>query len=896
MAVETDGVVLPSGTVTFLFTDIEGSTPLWDRNPDGMRVALSRHDEILRSAIEAAEGYVFSTGGDGFGVAFSSAANALDAALDAQRRLSAEAWPDGSAIRVRMGIHTGETDERDGDYFGPPVNRAARLMGAAHGGQIVLSALTAGVVGDGSDIDLIDLGPCRLKGLVDPVHVFGVSADGHDWLDKALVSTQSTAGNLPRLQTETVGDLADVQRRIAGLANTQMVTLTGSGGVGKTRAAIEIGWLVVDEFVDGVWLFELAAVADPHAVAASIASTLGIYPEPGATITESIVDWCRGRRMLLIVDNCEHVLEPAIELISTVVASCPTVTVLATSREPLGVAGEQVTRIASLAADAARELFVIRARAADSTFVPSPADGEAIESICERLDGIPLAIELAAARIRSLSPVDLLGRIDDRFRLLRGAGRGGLERHQTLRATVNWSYQLLSESERLLFDRISVFAGSFDVDAAESVCAGQGIDDLDVIDLLGDLVDKSMLLADRGDLGTRYRLLETLRQYGEERLDDRGETAALRDAHLRHYTGVAITVHHRWLSTDQPAANTAFGLEWQNLRAAFGWSVTIQDGSAAIALTRAVRTYAWSIRRTEVGDWAQRARIMLEQDALCPSELYGSCVLWEFMDGDLERAVATARNGLEMDDDANGIGLCRIWMFYSLGALGRTDDRDQMLPSLQQTVSSDADIEVRWWAANSVSQLLIGHPAGSAVQTDLEALTREIGAPVLLAESTRIRGMHTLFDHTTPDANAALAYYRAALEQNQTAGTDTSWAEMTLAHGMVHTGHDGADAAIRDLITNTYEVRNWVANYVGLELAARVLIEAASHVEATTLYGHLELQPAPWGDLGTAFRSESLNMLAPLDNAETLRSAGAALGRHELVAYTLAALDAQITS
>ncbi len=445
----------PSGTVSFLFTDIEGSTPLWDANPDGMRIALSRHDEILRAAFGDGGGYVFSTGGDGFGVAFSSGSMAVDAAVGAQRLLADEGWPEGVALRVRMGIHTGEAQERDGDYFGPTVNRSARLMGAAHGGQVVISALTAGIVADQSDIDLVDLGLSQLKGLVDPVHVYGVSAEGHQWIDKPLVSSLASTGNLPRLQTETIGDLPDLQRRVAGLADARVTTLTGSGGVGKTRAAIEIGWLVVDEFVDGVWMIELAPLADPDAVISSIASTLSVHRQPGATLVESIVDWCLGRRMLLIVDNCEHVLSPVIELVSAIVSGCPTVTVIATSREPLGVAGERVVRIPSLNDDHAHELFVVRACAADSAFVPSPADDDAISSIGARLDGIPLAIELAAARIRSLSPVEILNRLDDRFRLLRGGGRGGLERHQTLRATVMWSYRLLSEPERLLFDRLS---------------------------------------------------------------------------------------------------------------------------------------------------------------------------------------------------------------------------------------------------------------------------------------------------------------------------------------------------------------------------------------------------------------------------------------------------------
>ncbi len=410
----------------------------------------------------------------------STAAEAVSAGVDAQRSLGSEVWAEGLELGVRMGIHTGEVQERGGDYFGPPVNRAARLMGSAHGGQLVVSELTAQLLGGTAGVGLVDLGFVALRGVVEPVHVFGVSAAGLEWLDRPLVSTQVTAGNLPRPQTEFVGDLSDLLQRVAGLARVGPVTLTGSGGVGKTRAAVEIGWLVVDEFVDGVWFVELGSVADPGAAVAAVESVLSAQPQPGSTMLESVVDWCVGRRMLLIVDNCEHVLEPVMELVSGLSSTCPGVTVLATSREPLGVDGERVIRIPSLDSERSVELFCDRAAAADSSFAASPDDVEPISEICSRVDGIPLAIELAAARSRALSPSEILSRLDDRFRLLRGGGRGGLERHQTLRAAVTWSYQLLSGDEKLLFDRASVFAGTFGLAAAETVCAGSGIDELDV--------------------------------------------------------------------------------------------------------------------------------------------------------------------------------------------------------------------------------------------------------------------------------------------------------------------------------------------------------------------------------------------------------------------------------
>jgi predicted ATPase len=322
------------------------------------------------------------------------------------------------------------------------------------------------------------------------------------------------------------------------LATHRQVTLTGTGGVGKTRLATEIAWSMADKFADGVWLIELAPVADPAAAAAAVASTMSIPAQQGMTMVQSIVDWLRGRHLLLVVDNCEHVLGPVAKLVRAVEAGSPTVTVLATSREPLGAPGELVRPVAPLdPASEAVELFCECVVAADESFTPSEEDRMAITAICRRLDGLPLAIELAAARIRSLTPTDLLGHLDDRFRLLRAAGR--VERHQTMHAVVAWSYELISDREQLLFDRLSVFAGGFDLAAAEAVCTGTAIHEDDVVGILSLLVDKSMVIADRGQHSVRYRLLETLRQYGRQRLRERGETAARRHRHVHHYADVA---------------------------------------------------------------------------------------------------------------------------------------------------------------------------------------------------------------------------------------------------------------------------------------------------------------------------------------------------------------------
>ena len=409
-----------------------------------MREALVVHDGIVRGVVAAHGGWVFSTGGDGFAIAFQRAGDGVRAAIHAQRRLRAYRWPDECELRVRMGLHSGEVDERDGDYFGSPVNRAARIMSAAEAGHIVVSAVTASLAGSNAEFSFVDVGVHHLKSVVSPIRLFCVVADGLP-LDRRPISTSvDVPGNLLRPVTEFVGRVAILQQRAAALPGQRLVTLVGPGGVGKTRLATEVAGLLVNEFPDGIWLAELAPVGDEQAIVSLLAMLLGIAVVPGLSVLSSLVEWLRDRRVLLIVDNCEHVLGAVAPIIRTIVAECPKVTVLATSREPVGVAGERVVSVPSLERDAAIELFFERANAADDRTVFSDSERAVVGSICERLDGIPLAIELAAARTRSLSLTDIAHRLDDRFRLLRGTGRSGLERHETLRAAVAWSYRLLA--------------------------------------------------------------------------------------------------------------------------------------------------------------------------------------------------------------------------------------------------------------------------------------------------------------------------------------------------------------------------------------------------------------------------------------------------------------------
>ncbi|HEY9265361.1 MAG TPA: adenylate/guanylate cyclase domain-containing protein, partial [Mycobacterium sp.] len=457
----------PSGVVTFLFTDIEGSTRRWESDADAMRAALRAHDEVLRTAIEARDGFLFKHTGDGVCAAFSSPTAAVDAAVAAQRLLG---------LPVRMGLATGEAELRDGDYFGAVLNRVARVMAAGHGGQILVADSTAGVL---SGVDLIDLGPRRLRDVPMPVRVFQVHAPGLKAHFPPMRALDTIRGNLRPATTRLIGRGSAVRDIEAAVREHRVVTLTGVGGVGKTRLAVEVASRLADEFPDGVWVFELATVTDPAAVPDAVAAVLSITQQPGMTVTESVAAALDGRIRLMVLDNCEHVLDAAAELIEAILAHSLTARVLATSREGLGVADEQVWPVPSLDAtagvdSAAVMLFVERAHGIAPGF--SMVDGDesaAVTDICKRLDGIPLAIELAASRMASMTAGEVRDRLGHRFRLLIGSRRG-LERHQTLRHAVAWSYELLDDTTKSLLERCSVFAGGFDL---ESVCAVGGFDD-----------------------------------------------------------------------------------------------------------------------------------------------------------------------------------------------------------------------------------------------------------------------------------------------------------------------------------------------------------------------------------------------------------------------------------
>ena len=529
----------PSGTVTFLFTDIQDSTRLWEEAPAEMATALQVHDTILRGAIERHGGYVFATGGDGLCAAFSTAATAAAAAIESQQELCAD---DTTAFGVRMGLHTGDAIHRDRNYVGSEVNRAARLMALAHGGQILVSDTTEVLLR--GRVTLRPLGEHVLRGLRGRIAVFQVVADGLRSQFPVLRTVDDFVGNLPRQLSSLVGREALVADVAELVRTNRLVTLTGLGGVGKTRLALEVGAELAGEFPDGVWIVDLAAVGDPAALPATLATVLGITPQGDVPLIDTVAEALAGRPMLVVVDNCEHVLAAAASAMDAILGRSGSLRIVATSREALGTPAEAIVTVSPLTLDGgvtsdAVTLFVDRARAVRPNFeVQDPDTAAAVTEICETVDGLPLGIELAAARMAAMSAVEVRDRLADRFRLFQG-GASGPQRQLTLRHAVEWSYDLLTDDERALLRITSVFAGGFDL---TSICAVvdvvdvvDEVDEVDVVRHLESLVRKSLVVADHAAARTRYSLFETIRQFADDRLADAGELERTRDRHAAYF-------------------------------------------------------------------------------------------------------------------------------------------------------------------------------------------------------------------------------------------------------------------------------------------------------------------------------------------------------------------------
>jgi predicted ATPase/class 3 adenylate cyclase len=662
---------LPEGVLTLFFSDVEGSTRLAKSHGDAAWAELlETHRALLRQAFAAHGGLEVDTQGDSFFAVFRMASDAVAAALAAQRALAAQAWPAAGAVRVRIGLHTGEAIARGDHYVGQEIHRASRICDAGHGGQIVVSQTTAELVRDGlpDGASLAPLGDYRLKDLGQPQRLFQLNSTGLSTTFPALRSLDIPT-NLPTERSSFIGREADISAIRAHLADQRLITLTGVGGSGKTRLALQVGALELGNFADGVFFVDLAPVSDAALLAATVASACGLVLNVAsgagaASLEDRLVDALARRQSLVIVDNCEHMVEAVADLLDRILADCDKITLLATSREALAVEGEQVVPVSSLAvpddgaltqeqaeANDAVRLFIDRAKAVKPGFALGPDNRAAVVEVCRRLDGIPLAIEFAAARVSLLSVQQIAERLQDRFRLLTG-GRKRIQRQQTLSAALDWSHDLLADDERIVFRRLAVFAGGFALEAAEGVCSGGDVHKHAVLDLLGSLVAKSLvstLADDRGQ--TRYRLLETVRMYASDKLAAAAESDVVRSVHRDWYLSwLEATPYERLMYSIQGLGDVRRELD--NLRAAADWCLVNDQPDLLARLVNRMIGFWWASEYMNEGiQWMrevqrQGERVPLDERVVCMSGLAG-CVGTTF---DYAAAVDLATQAIEMSD------------------------------------------------------------------------------------------------------------------------------------------------------------------------------------------------------------------------------------------------------
>ena len=715
-------VHLPAATATLLLAESEWTTALLDDDPAAIGLAASQCSALLAGAVGRHGGVAPQEPINGSVVAvFGRASDALAAALDAQTALSAQAWPTVEPLRVRIALHTAEAQVRDeGNYFGLAVARCARLRAVAHGGQTVLSRSAHDLVVDRlpEDVELVDLGVHRLRDLGRPEQLFGLLSARLESDFPPLLSLDTWPNNLPEQFTSFVGrerELGDVR---AQLATSRLLVLTGAGGCGKTRLALQAAADSLELSPDGAWSVELAPLADGELIGSALAGVLGVRPQPGRTLVEAVVDRLRGDRALVLLDNCEHLLEAAAEVCETLLRACPQLVVLATSRAPLGVAGERDWRVPPLSLPAERrpeplqalapsdavKLFIERAAAVRPKFAVSRDSAPAIAQTCHDLDGIPLAIELAAARVRVLSPEQIAAGLDDRFRLLTGGARSAMPRQQTLRASVDWSYELLSAEERLLFRRLAVFSGGWSLGSVEGVCAGDEEARDAILDLLTSLVDKSLVLADERRGAVRYRMLETVREYALDLLRESGELGALRERHLDFFLAFAERAAPELVTPNQSAWLEQLDPEAANFAAAVQHA-TETDPQRALALCAAL-TWWWMGGRVAAGELAH-GRVLAAADpspsALRARVIWGRALIARHA-GEYAASFGYAQEALAMAE-AVGDRSTMARAMWSISAIQLYPDPVGCRPRLERAIELAGEVGDDWVLAHASATL-----------------------------------------------------------------------------------------------------------------------------------------------------------------------------------------------
>lgn len=858
----------PAGTVTFLFSDIEGSTRLWESSPERMRECLARHDTIVRSAVEECGGYVFATGGDSFAIAFDRVGSALVAATTVQDRLAAEPWPEGAVIRVRMGLHTGEAAEREGDYFGPAVNRTARLMATAHGGQVVCSSATASLA-DGS-IPLRNLGEHRLRDLSMPEQIFQVAGGAFPHLR----TVDAVPTNLPTMRTKLVGRSGEVASLVDIVGRERLVTLTGVGGVGKTRLALGVAASVAPTLQDGCWLVDLAPLAEGTDVPVAVAAAIGAP----ATESSALIDYLLDRHLLLLLDNCEHVIGDVADLVEAILGSAERVHVVATSREPLGIDGEVVRRVSSLVVPdgdatvvealtaASVRLFVERATAVASSFVLDESNVGAVTEICRRLDGIPLAIELAAARIRSMPPQDLSRRLDERFRLLGGGSRRAQERHRTLLATVSWSYDLLEPAEQAVFRRLAVFPASFTLEAAEEV-ADQDDEPVDVTDSLLGLVDRSLVQFDPNE--GRYRLLETLRQFAADRLGESGETEVRRERHAEYFVGLVDRHADELLGPGYLNARTILTAELENIRATATWLIDRGRWEALASLCRSTLYFAIQSSPVDGVAWRQLVidhRAVLDDEVVIDamSEL---AYLQANSLGDHEVALATADRALALAEESGRMPT--LWALvartYALNLAARYEetvvDANRSLEVADATGDETIAVIALGILCSALAALGWREESTAVAQ---EALRRgeASGHPLVMGAAVITYAATYVTQTATPDFEAAWEIVERYPQTRDAGGTNAMWFDLIWGWTLLGLGEPNAVEWLADVLRAADRLNAQPVSDIALRLLALAFDRCGHAKEGKILaqYADAHLQrlriPAP----GQSWVQEQLDL------------------------------------
>jgi predicted ATPase len=817
-------------------------------------------------------------------------------------------------------LHTGEADERDGDYFGPAPNRTARLMALAHGGQVLASAATADVVADAlpPEARLVDLGDHLLRDLSRREHVFQVEAPGLGSDFPPLRSPDVLPGNLPLQPTSFVGRASEVRDLREALGRAHLVTVTGVGGVGKTRLAVQVAAELLPTFPDGAWLCELAAAGDADTMAQVVASTLGVAQRAGRSLERSIVEFLRPSHLLLVLDNCEHLLDASGRLAAAILAHCPQVRLLATSREALAVPGEQTWPLRSLdlpaqgsgvgaaAASPSVRLFCERAGSARPGFALSEGNREAVVEICRRLDGMPLAIELAAARVSAMTPAEIAGRLNERFRLLTRGRRTAVERHRTLRATVDWSYSLLSSNEQVVFNRLAVFSGGFTLAAATAVTTGDGIEDWDVVDAVEGLVAKSMVVAEPGaEEHTRYQLLETLRQYGEERLDTDGETDRWRRRHAEFFAAFAAEVGRGLRGRDELAWREQMMADLDNLRSAVVWGLDAgveEDQQVAVAIVARLAYEAWT-EATGIGRWAEQAVPAVERTTPgYRTPVLGAAAVAAYNRGEHDTSKAYARAAVEEGYPPADPSPCVATVLMATIVMydGQRDDAARYLETAEQaTVGRDDEAYVRSWVQNArVTACLFADDEDEEIAQGRLAMSfaEGTGNPTNLALASFALGW--ALRHRHPH-EALAAFDRHATLAKRDAST------ISLALGLSHGARvaasqgdvEGAKSRLRESLEESIRDDDWSFLTVSLDTAvdtfcylgeARAAAVLASAVETT-------LAPLRWPYVasrgpGLAVRTANLAQVREAlgdTSYEQARAEGAAMSRKETLAFAL---------